>query len=130
MADYYEAKRKGARVFALTRPSYLPSACSASAAGRGALLALHPLLEGGFRVADRAAQLDVGRPIAGKPPLGQPGHAEVQVPRRLFRRQQRIVLQGFGCRGHSVLWFDLDGQMMKEVLPQNSGLFPQKIEPD
>lgn len=59
-----------------------------SSAGRGALLALHPLLEGGFRVADRAAQLDVGRPIAGEPALGQPGHAEVQVPRRLFRGQQ------------------------------------------
>jgi hypothetical protein len=61
---------------------------SRSPAGRGALLRLHPLLEGGFRVADRAAQLDVGRAIAGEPALGQPGHAEVQVPRRLFRGQQ------------------------------------------
>ena len=30
---------------------------SGSSAGRGALLALHPLLEGGFRVADGAANL-------------------------------------------------------------------------
>jgi hypothetical protein len=59
-----------------------------SSAGRGALLALHPLLQGGFCVADRAAQLDIGRAIAVAPALGQPRHAEVQVPRRLFRGQQ------------------------------------------
>ena len=123
-------EKKRARGLSPRAPLVLPSACSASAAGRGALLALHPLLEGGFRVADRAAELNVRRTFTVAATLGQPGHAEVQVPRRLFRRQQRIVLQGFGCRGHSVLWFDLDGQMMKEVLPQNSGLFPQKIEPD
>src|SRR5471030_2381075 len=87
MDDYYEPKEKGARVFALTRSLYLLSAPSGSA-GRDALLALHTLLEGGFRVADRAAQLDVGRAIAGEATLGQPGHAEVQVPRRLFRGQQ------------------------------------------
>ena len=127
MDDYYGPKEKRREdcgpdalfVFAVSRLS----------AGRGALLALHPLLEGGFRVADRPAQLDVRRAITGQPPLGQPGYTEIQVPRRLFGGQQRILLQGFGCRGHSVLWFDLDGQMMKEVLPQNSGLFPQKIEP-
>src|ERR1700694_3006784 len=77
-------KEKGARIVALTRSLYFLS----SSAGRGALLALHPLLEGGFRVADRAAQLHVGRAVAGEPPLGQPGHAEVPVPRRLFRGQQ------------------------------------------
>jgi hypothetical protein len=64
----------------------LLSAHSGSA-GRGALLALHPLAERCLIVADRAAQLDVGRAVAGEPPLGQPGHAEVQVPRRLFRSQ-------------------------------------------
>src|SRR6266404_824502 len=89
MDYYYGPKTKKARGFvALTRSLYLPSFTPGSSAGRGALLALHPLLEGGLRVADRAAQLDVGRAVAGEPALGQPGHAEVQVPRRLFRGQQ------------------------------------------
>src|ERR1700676_5274820 len=79
-------KRKKARGLSPSRA--LCICCHSSSAGRGALLALHPLLEGGFRVADCAAQLDVGRAVAGEPPLGQPGHAEVQVPRRLFRGQQ------------------------------------------
>jgi hypothetical protein len=128
--DYYDRKEKKARGLLPSRAlGHLPSAHSGSA-GRGALLAFHPLLDRCLGVADGATQLDIGRAIAGQATLGQPGHAEVQVPRRLFRGQQRIVLQGFGCRGHSVLWFDLDGQMMKEVLPQNSGLFPQKTEPD
>ena len=56
-------------------------------AGRGALLALHPLLEGGLRVADRAAQLNVGRAVAVDPAFGQPGFAEAQAQRRLFRGQ-------------------------------------------
>jgi hypothetical protein len=60
MDDYYGPKEKSAKVVALTRSLYLLSAHSGSA-GRGALLALHPLLERGFRVADRATQLDVGR---------------------------------------------------------------------
>jgi hypothetical protein len=130
MDDYYGPKEKGARTFALTRFFVCCHPPPRSSAGRGALLAFHPLLDRCLGVADCAAQLDIGRAIAGEAALGQPRHAQVQVPRRLFRGQQRIVLQGFGCRGHSVLWFDLDGQMMKEVLPQNSGLFPQKIEPD
>src|ERR1700682_2508522 len=88
MDDYYGPKEKGARIVALTRSLYLPSFTPGSSAGRGALLALHPLLEGGLRVADRAAQLDIGRAITGEATLGQPGHAEVQVPRRLFRGQQ------------------------------------------
>jgi hypothetical protein len=88
MDDYYGAKEKGARIVALTRSCIRCYSLPESSAGRGALLALHPLLEGGFRVADRAAQLDVGRAVAGEPALGQPGHAEVQVPRRLFRGQQ------------------------------------------
>src|SRR6266478_775797 len=96
MDDYYGPKEKGARIVALTRSLYLVAFTPESSAGGGALLRLHPLLEGGFPVADRAAQLDVGRAIAGEPALGQPGHAQVQVPRRLFRGQQRIVLQGLG----------------------------------
>jgi hypothetical protein len=88
MDDYYGQKKKKARGLSPSRALcvWCPSLLGSSA-GRGALLALHPLLEGGFRVADRAAQLDVGRAVAGEPPLGQPGHAEVQVPRRLFRSQ-------------------------------------------
>ena len=88
MDIYYGPKEKGARIVALTRSLYVLSFTTCLSAGRGALLALHPLLEGGFRVADRAAQFDVGRAITGEPALGQPGHAEVQVPRRLFRGQQ------------------------------------------
>src|SRR5258708_33625861 len=87
MDDYYGVKEKGARIVALTRSLYSVSFTAESAAGRGALLRLHPLLEGGFPVADRAAQFDVGRAIAGEAALGQPGHAQVQVPRRLFRGQ-------------------------------------------
>ena len=89
MEDYYgpkEKRREDCRPHALFVSAVLSHL--GSSAGRGALLALHPLLEGGFRVADRAAQLDVGRAVAGEPPLGQPRHAEVQVPRRLFRGQQ------------------------------------------
>jgi hypothetical protein len=88
MGDYYGPKEKGARIVTLTRSLYCCHSLSGSSAGRGALLALHPLLEGGLHIADRAAQLDVGRAVAGEPALGQPGHAEVQVPRRLFRGQQ------------------------------------------
>ena len=73
-----QQKKKARGIVALARCWHLLSAPSSSA-GRDALLALHPLLEGGLRVADRAAQLDVGRAIAGEAALGQPGHAEVQV---------------------------------------------------
>jgi hypothetical protein len=89
MDHYYDRKRKKARGLSPSRA--LCICCHSlprSSAGRGALLALHPLLERGFRVADGAAQLDVGRAVAGEPPLGQPGRAEVQMPCRLFRGQQ------------------------------------------
>ena len=98
-------KAKGARMLPSRALGLLPSAHSGSAGG-GALLALHPLLERGFRIADRAAQLDVGRAVAGEPPLGQPGHAEVQVPRRLFRsqhdrRRRRPISRRLTARGGS-----------------------------
>src|ERR1700686_2481220 len=89
MDDYYGPKTKKARGLSPSRALCIRCySLPDSSAGRGALLRLHPLLEGGFRVADRAAQLDVGRAVPGEPALGQPGHAEVQVPRRLFRGQQ------------------------------------------
>jgi hypothetical protein len=88
MDDYYGPKEKARGLLPSRALCIRCHSLPESPAGRGALLALHPLLERGFRVADRAAQLDVGRAIAGEPPLGQPGHAEVQEPRGLFRSQQ------------------------------------------
>src|SRR5229473_2053943 len=82
------AQKKKARGLLPSRALCFSLSAHSRSAGRGALLALHPLLEGGFHVADRAAQLDVGRAIAGEAALGQPGHTEVQVPCRLFRGQQ------------------------------------------
>src|SRR5258707_327857 len=87
MDDYYGVKEKGARIVALTRSWY--SLSFTACISRWSRCAADPSSTAGGRlpVADRAAQLDVGRAVAGEPPLGQPGHAEVQVPRRLFRSQ-------------------------------------------
>src|SRR5258708_37355905 len=89
MDDYYGPKTKKARGLSPSRALCIRFHSSpASSAGRGALLALHPLLEGGLGIADRAAQPDLGLAVAGEPALGQPRHAAVQVPRPLFRGQQ------------------------------------------
>src|SRR5229473_1343085 len=87
MDDYYGPQKKKARGLPSRALCICCHSLPESPAGRGALLRLHPLLEGGFPVADRAAQFDVGRAIASEPALGQPGHAQVQVPCRLFRGQ-------------------------------------------
>jgi len=88
MDDYYEPKEKGARIVALTRSLVFCRQLTLGSAGRGALLALHPLLEGGFRIADRAAQLDIRRPIAGEATLRQPGHTEIEEACGLLRGEQ------------------------------------------
>jgi hypothetical protein len=57
-----------------------------------ALLPLHPFLQGGGVVAHRAAHLDVGRPAALEPLLGEPGGGQVQLGRGLLRRQDELIV--------------------------------------
>jgi hypothetical protein len=74
-------------------------------AGRQPLLRSRPLQQRCFAVADRAANLDEGRPVAGHPRLGQKGLADPPEPGRFLarqkpgRRQSRRLLRSTSALG-------------------------------
>ena len=53
-----------------------------------ALARLQPRKQSGFAVTDRLAELDVRRPVAAHPRLGQPGQADLEELGSVLRRQQ------------------------------------------
>jgi hypothetical protein len=106
-------KKKGARI---VPPRALCICCHSlhgSSAGRGALLGLHPLLEGGFRVADRADQLDVGRAITGEPALAN---------QDTLRFRCRAACFGVSKIGAVVGRLAADGSLRVDVLESIGGI--------